>query len=885
MLPYWPRFLADQRREPEESNNKDFLSDVDAAYSVLKAIGLEETSDVSPMIEQVAREFFLKESVALPDCIKLAQIASKLGVTIGESFRFVTQERRLRESKHIILFDADGTLEALFPDNWCSTHLLHPDYIKSFDSCTAEEWSRWISSGRAGIHTFSPLVQKSSSVWGQHRIEAQLRERGFTGAPYYSYVTNKFKIEDWDFEEDHWHHWNELSGDDNNLWGHLVGRILAQPESYWSKAKSARASQVATTGRMRVITNDQLLPTWIIKLRDLPCLPDTRGFYHRPVDLLLRTPETESLMDVESFVHGRLDTEAIRPLLILLGVRDTPTGPDHLLDRLRALAKADNPPIFEVEKWYRRLDQMIETCSTDTFTNITKAFYEENILLIEGGNWAKASGVFLSSDEEDVPGAAIVRATIRDLSLWRKIGIAERPTADLAIQWLKKLSSGVTLSQDDTRRVRALLPRHATRIWKECGHWLNLAGEWAPTTTICFALTMQTLVPWNHLHEWAKQKTADFQRLPIEITETRPFCDIPPLARRIEDRFHRNPLSQERPERKTWLSLIGKVLCRIELDDEAETARIRALAAELAETEWQITPGLEIVPYIDGTPAGTPRHAEVVWLNKLLYVDHLPNAKLARLVPEKLSKIFGRSDITAALQYCFGRSPEEISEYLEENFKLSPHDIVTPLIADTAASIEEQASTETSAVPQSSSNETMADHETAAADGEVEAVSESEDKDGPARNNIEENPVELDGMAIARPKGQPHSNPGKPRIIDRFAQGMGFRKDGDDRFFHSDGRWIAKTIGDRFPWEMRTATSELVRYYWPKDHCLEREPLQMEADIWSLIDNFPKKYALILSNLQDEPAEVQGECLRKMRAAGKITIYPATYRLVFNNNG
>ena len=58
-----------------------------------------------------------------------------------------------------------------------------------------------------------------------------------------------------------------------------------------------------------------------------------------PQNLLLRTPETEPFMDVEPFVHGRLDREISRPLLILLGVRETPTGPDRLLDCLRALVQ------------------------------------------------------------------------------------------------------------------------------------------------------------------------------------------------------------------------------------------------------------------------------------------------------------------------------------------------------------------------------------------------------------------------------------------------------------------------------------------------------------------------------------------------------------------
>ena len=141
-----------------------------------------------------------------------------------------------------------------------------------------------------------------------------------------------------------------------------VLRVSIDPA--WSNAKSARALQVATTGRTQAITYEQLPPTWILRLRELPCLPDTRSFYHKPTELLLRTPETEPFMDAEPFVHGRLDREAVRPLLILLGVRGPPTGPGRLLDCLRALAMAEKPPIHEVEKWYRRLDQMMDTCST-----------------------------------------------------------------------------------------------------------------------------------------------------------------------------------------------------------------------------------------------------------------------------------------------------------------------------------------------------------------------------------------------------------------------------------------------------------------------------------------------------------------------------------------
>lgn len=882
----WSRFLASQRREAEDINDKELLSDVDAAYAILKSIDLEDTSDVGTLIDRVAVDFFQQESISLHDSIQLSQIAAKLSAKVGDSFRFVTRDGHLRGIDRVVLFDSDGTLEALFPESWFSEHLLHQEYTKAFDSCTSEEWSLWISSGRAGLHTFSPLVQTRSWVWGENAINTELHQRGFVGEASYPYRSDQFRIDDWDFEESHWRHWTVTLEEDKNLWGILVDRIINQPERYWSKAMSARIIQVARNGYTQAITYDPLLPAWIMKFRDLPCLPDTRGFYHKPADLLRRTPETESLLDVEPFVHGRLDTEATRPLLKLLGVRDTPTGPDRLLDCLRALAKSDNPPSYEVEKWYRRLDQMIETCTTTDFEKIKKAFSEERIILIESGGWAKTSGVFLSSDEEDVPGAAVVRASSGDLSLWRKIGIAPHPTADLAIQWLKELIPGKTLPQDEIRRVRALLPRHAGRIWTECGHWLNLAGEWVPTATISFALTMQTLVPWSHLHEWVKKQTADFQRLPIEITEVSPFCDVPLLASRIKDRFQHSLVSPARPDRQPWLTLTGEELCRIDLDDEFETARIRRLAGELAVTGWQVTPGMEIVPYIDGTPAGTSRHAEVVWLNKMLYVDDLPNAKLARLVPDRLGKIFGKADITAALNYCFKRSSEEITEYFKENFKLIPREHLTQLNGEVISSPGEMAATDTgTTIPQRPSDDVATGHGTVIKGDEVGAlpVVEVEGEDAHQKDG-DVNAGEPEGMDGTPQKVYPHPKPTKPRIIDRFAQFMGFRKDGEDRFFHEDGRWIAKTAGSSFPWVTRTAAGEVIRYLWPKDHCLEQEPLQIEADIWGLIDKYPDIYALVLSSPQGDPVEVQGAFLRAMCDNGKITLYPATYRLVYRDD-
>jgi hypothetical protein len=871
----WTRFITEQRRATEGAQDAELDKEAAAAKAVLKTLELEESSDVSKVIDQVAAHFFNQESKTIANCVQLAQIAAKLGASAGESFRFTSADRRLRSLAHVVLFDRDGTLAPLLPNLWSREHLLHPDYSKEFTSCTAEEWRRWIASGRSGLLEFAPLRQRDVYTYGRQEIEAELRRRGSSSTPTFHYKTWRFCLEDWDFDDAFWNQWAAAATDDDRHWERVLNRILAQPESFWSSASNARALHVATTGSARAITYDELLPAWILKFRDLPCLPDTRAFLRKPAELLRRTPETESLIDVEFFVHGLLDRETTRPLLALLGVRDTPTGPDRLLDCLRALALSIKPPIQEVEKWYRRLDQMVDTCSTDDLLNIKKSFREEKIILTEGAGWAILSGVYLSSDEEDAPGAAIIRESVRDLALWGKIGVAERPTADLAIQWLKQLPVGKSLSHDDARRVRALMRRHASRIWHECGHWLNLAREWVPATTLEYALTMQTLTEYSHLHEWVKQKTADFQRLSAEITETAPFSNLARLAGRIEDRFHRNPLFPGSPERRAWLNRLGAELCRVYLEDEGETARIRTLAADLAETVWRTTPSLEIIPYIDSAPAGTPRRADVVWLDRTLYVEQFPKPKLARLVPDRLGKAFGRQDIAAAMNYCFDRSPDDITEYLEENFKLGQPEAPTPPVV---ASPEREKGLEISAP--------------VTTDGlpEGACAMESDDELLPAVVTPEAEPDpgedlgELDGVEIPAPKDRSGSHPAKPSIMERFARAQGFQKDGEDRFFHADGGWIGKAKGDRFPWEKRSAKGDLIRHYWPRDHCLERDPLQLDADVWGLIDKFPDNYALILSNAQGEPSEILGAQLRAMLKAGKLVLYPASYRLVIDHD-
>jgi len=858
MNPNWQRFLAEQQIEAESASDKEPADLARSAHRLLDDMGLDQASEIKTVFDKVSSDFFASRQVKLKDAIRLAQIAAKLNVAVSESFRYVTRDGSLKASGKDVLYDPDGLLEPLLPDAMRDPSLLHPDYTATLGSCSRDEWKGWVSSGRAGLLAFVPIRSRRSQIYGKRQVEELAIQRGHQAVLAYRYVTNSFCMDDWDFEPACWLHWKTLSAEDGEIWARVFARILDQPPRFWSDACKARLLQIATTGSESPITTSPLLPAWILQLRNVPCLPDTRGIVRRPDELLRRTPDTEALIDVEPFVDKRLDTEATRPLLDLLGVRSTPTGPGALLDRLRALAHASNPPASEIDRWYRRLDQMIDHCSTEDFQAIKDVFSSERLILTHEGAWAALTGVFLNADEDDVPGAALVRPAVEELTLWRKIGVADRPTADRAIKWLMSLPSGSALPQADAKRVRALLTRHPGRVWHECRHWINLAGEWTPVERLDYALTMQSLTAWGHLHGWVKQATADLQRLPIEIHGQPPFCALAPLSTRIEERLQDDAEDESTPVPKPWLRAFAEVLRRVELDVEEESQRVRELAMRLHTTHWREVESLQLIPYLAGRPAGTPRAADVVWLDRTLYVTPLLAARLARRVPEEIGRVFNLPDIKAALDFSFERPEHVVRQYLEANFRLA------------AASAEE--------FPTPSPGEAQPDKSLAPpTDGEYAVpstegwIGENSDSEPPA--------VHPPHPQIPKP-AQPH--PPKAAIIDRFAAAQGFRRSGDEGFVHSDGRSLRRNRGEPFPWVLYNLAGVATCYFLPSDHCLETEALVIEADAWGLIERQPAGHSLVLLDTTGQPTALSGTALLQWRDQGRVSLHPARYRLVYD---
>lgn len=243
-------------------------------------------------------------------------------------------------------------------------------------------------------------------------------------------------------------------------------------------------------------------------------------------------------------------------------------------------------------------------------------------------------------------------------------------------------------------------------------------------------------------------------------------------------------------------------------------------------------------------------------------------------MPEEIGRSLS-ADIRSALAYAFERSPEDIREYLEENFTLAPEHIIAAPIVEVQTVVEP--------------DDDGVDQVAKAALGDAETFS-TEDfdpkEDEPATQPTDapstgEPDRELIETEVAT---KPHTapKPQRPNVMARFAFAQGYKADGNDRFFHADGSWIGRADGKRYPWERRSAAGEVLRHYYPKDHCLEHEPLQLEADIWGLLDQKPDLYSFILINPEGGPVEMTGARLRTLRDGGDLTIHPATYRLIYD---
>jgi len=271
------------------------------------------------------------------------------------------------------------------------------------------------------------------------------------------------------------------------------------------------------------------------------------------------------------------------------------------------------------------------------------------------------------------------------------------------------------------------------------------------------------------------------------------------------------------------------------------------------------------MPYVNGTPAGTSRHAEVQWIGNVLYAEDKSAARLARATSSELGRVFARDDVTDAIKTCFERDADFIHEYVDQNFKLSASLLVPEDVGTKEAS----------------GQRSVERPDPLGSDSAVVIVSEKTSIDEGSAKTPDPSAEERDRSMVGRVHR--HAGEIKPGVFERYALRAGFRKESDHRFIRDDGTSCSKVSAAIFPWEVYSASGDLTMRYWPQEHCINNGPLQIDAEMWEMMHRDPDATALILVDENDEPTVFKGSTIVEMVDQGKVTIHPSSYRLVYHS--
>lgn len=847
--PHWVRFLGELKSRQDKEGQ--------IALQLLEDISLGRASETDAIIQSACRSLFSRQNVSLDDHVRMAHVMAALDATTPEEFRCVTRDGRQRKPDDGIIATQDPSVEDLLPTAWAAAHLLHEAYFREYSDCTRQRWEEWVRSDKGRFWPFAPIREKGESVWGRQRLADLLTSRGVTSPTDFPYKSDRFCVNDHDLDKDLVAHWTTIAKSDGSIWAKVVRCVLEAPRSYWERRLMANVSQIPRNGWQRDVKTAPIPAVWIDRLRGLACLPDVHGHVRVPAELYLRTPETEPLLRVEPFVRAELDTEATKPLLRLLGVRDTPAGLGKLLERIRALARVPDPAplLSEIVKWYGALDRALARCDAAGVEDVREAFVNEPLILTAAGEWAKSPEVFQYAGEDDFPDAPVVHPAANDLGMWARLGVADRPTADLVLNWLKGLPSGEPLQPGTIGRVRAALQHYPVQVWQACRHWLALDNAWVRVERLRFRLTMQSLTKWSDLFPGVKAATANLQMLSADVCDRQQFAALSDLGTAIEYRLTQRPAATGEPMQKPWLVALAGALARVRLEDEAQTQHVRQTAARLARSAWLAfddQDSIQVTPYLDDAPAGQPHSPDVLWYEQSIFVRDGRLAKSFNALVVELGRPFANEAVTEAIKACIERDEGFIAEYMGEHFTLDDETALPPDVSE--------AGTEVGKDEAEARAEKQSEEAAITAEAGQEEVSEE----------TEEGPVE--GDTTTRRKRE-------TRLFERFAVACGYRWDGvRQRFVHPDGSWIGR-CETPFHWRRFNAAGNAVTRYWASPHCLERSGVEIPVELWGLFSRSPSECSLILLDSEGRPKELPGRDLLQMEKDNVITLYPAKYRI------
>lgn len=702
----------------------------------------------------------------------------------------------------------------------------------------------------------------------------------------------------------------------------VVGQLLKSGIG-WMHLQVPSAQQYSTGGGKYEVASGGKYPGWARRLRDLPCLPDTHRRARLPRELLRRTPETEPLHGIEPFLHQEWDRPEVSDFFDLLGVQSTPPGPEKLLERIREVAAAwrvesDSRLDRELDDLYRRLDRLLDSCSTGQIELIRRAFRDERLIRCEGGEWQTSHDAFCSSNDDEVPGAPVIWQVVAHLQLWRRIGVREQPTTEFALVWLRQLPKQKRLNQAELARARRLLARHALQVVEDTGCWLSAQGEWLPLASFRYYIRDRNRSHGRLLFPHVNLQVADCRGLNEEILGSPSFNSLKPLEASLEERPTRTLRPCGPTQNPQWLREVGRCLRLLRVDDAAIRESKRQFGALLEHVVLQPAAEITVEPFLDGVQAGPPRQVETVLIDSTLYFDEsLPTACLPNVIPAELAR---RGDLDddelRALVYSFDRSPEQVTAYWEANFQLELTVSMDQHPGEEFSGPEDQPSEAGLGVVSSSAREGVRRVQGSVLRDpqEDEGLKHSETVSGdraPGGTGLypfgvpRHPPVPTETVAETAPRlefnwtvgprdnaaepGEERPGPGRQglerahrpgQLVREWARAKGFFEGPNGRLEHPEsGQRLVFEKQRPLPWVLVDARGQEVQAFHAVDAELGNVPIDLSPEQFAALQGRPEYYGLLVRNKMGVPTLKTGNDLFELVSSKMLRVTALGYRL------
>ena len=938
----WLVFLVDQDTDYALQQGKySSITAKEVALSLLERMGLADGADTTRLIDRIATSLRASNALDVSACVRLAHVCARLDCRVSKDFPYAMQSGGIRYVANGVCSISSKTIQSLLPYEYLQRFFLSDLYSTSSTSCNADEWSNWLTSAKPALKALPPLQEarhefRHSKDLLDHLVDVYGESLDTDLFPHkwerFS-TTQRYTLVDHDIDKQITAHWTAEQTTEQSL--STLARIILQSSSMeWFSQPLIEIYQTNTTGlRESLVDGHSIAASWLRRFRDTACIPDTRGNLCKPRELLRRSEETEPLIGVERFIENRFDHSANDVIFNSLGVSSALPGPNLLLSLLCTLATIESPPRDEVARIYEQLDKLYLLSKPEDQNQVLEAFRSSKILLTEQGLWSNPVSVFISADGLEGVGVLTVIGTARHLSLWRQLGLRERPDAEAAIEMIRSIPLDSILGSETFELFKTLMRRFTDDVIEHCSVWISLSKQIRHIDELPYGLTGNEINP-ELLFDGIQAQCADLRFVDGYALESLlkkvPILDLgTAISYQLED--CNNQISHDTPKPQ-WLQIFGSCVSRLNAISSENTDSLAGLGKILKNSRICYCDNLMLTPVVDGKPIGRSVVKDGALVSNTLYVRQLPVSRLASLIPIIIGDFLQSPQLQAAAAYCFERSDHLIIDYFKANYGLDQHSSSESLFQ--APTHVDEAPNPTTQIPQrahgsdpdllissasfseqGSLGDQLEDHTVmhpSIAAGQTEvpillrqldreilpsdhfSMVSSKDIDEHGHPASSQQPSSATSWGTSSDRGSnttsdKRSSSVSPdesgisaqyNIVMQYAESLGLKEVGDGLFRASDCTSLRRQRGDLFPWILEAPTGLEIKCFLVRTSPIVASPLELDTVAFGLLERLPDGHSILVPDTSGNTTEISGHQLQSMIANGRIKVFPSSYRLV-----